>query len=52
MEQAVRGRHGQSGKNRKDFDLFILGLKTVIPGKSVHLDGRRKRFDARRDYVF
>lgn len=32
---AVAGME-KSGKNRKDFDLFILGLKN-LPGKSLHL---------------
>jgi len=37
MEQALAvAGMDKGGKNRKDFDLFILGLKQ-LPGKSIHL---------------
>ena len=36
MKQALAAAGLDSGKNRKDFDLFIKGLKD-IPGESLHL---------------
>lgn len=36
MERALSAAGLDSGKNRKDFDLFIKGLRD-IPGKSLHL---------------
>lgn len=36
MELALQAAGLDKGKNRKDFDLFVIGLKS-LPGKTIHL---------------